>query len=83
MVASFNQGCVFASVVGNRCLGKKKALAIRVGSTALPITAATSAEYWARSISWCDRPNNAEIVPKVRPVDISNVVYMPSCLGEP
>jgi len=27
---------------------------------------------------WFVRPNNAEIDPKVKPVDIINVVYMPS-----
>ena len=30
-----------------------------------------------------DRPNSAEMVPKVRPVDISKVVYMASWFGEP
>src|SRR5450759_4535485 len=54
-----------------------------VGITALAITAATSAEYWAWSMMWWDRPNSDEIVPKVRPVDISRVVYMASFFGEP
>jgi hypothetical protein len=27
---------------------------------------------------WLVSPNSAEVVPKVRPVDISSVVYMPS-----
>jgi hypothetical protein len=49
-------------------------LAISVGTTALPITAATSAEYWPWSISPWARPNSAEMVPKVSPVDISSVV---------
>src|SRR5438445_1318134 len=31
---------------------------------------------------WLVRPNNAEIDPKVRPVDIINVVYMPSRLSK-
>jgi hypothetical protein len=35
-----------------------------VGMTALPITAATSAEYWLRLIIPCDRPKSDEIVPK-------------------
>ena len=30
---------------------------------------------------WLVRPNNAEIDPKVRPVDIISVVYMPSRLS--
>ena len=30
---------------------------------------------------WFVSPNNAEIDPKVRPVDIINVVYMPSRLS--
>ncbi|MNN58201.1 hypothetical protein D3C81_1732360 [compost metagenome] len=47
------------------------------------MTAATSAEYWPWSISPWDRPNSAEIVPKVSPVDISRVVYIPSRCGEP
>ena len=59
-----------------------QALAISVGTTALAITAATSAEYCAWSTISCDRPNSAEIVPKVRPVDIRSVVYMPSLRGE-
>jgi len=55
-----------------------QAFAIRVGITALAITAATSAEYWDWSTIPFDSPNNDEIVPNVRPVDISSVVYMPS-----
>lgn len=54
-----------------------------VGTTALAMTVATSAEYWAWLMMPCDRPNKEEIVPNVRPVDISRVVYMPSRFGEP
>ena len=49
--------------------------------TALPITAATSREYWVWSMRPRDRPNNAEMLPKVRPVDINSVVYMASWWG--
>ena len=52
--------------------------AISVGTTALPITAVTRIVYCCWSMMWFVRPNRAEIVPKVRPVDISSVVYMPS-----
>jgi hypothetical protein len=31
----------------------------------------------------CDNPNNEEMVPKVSPVDIKRVVYIPSLCGEP
>jgi hypothetical protein len=34
-----------SSPVRGKCRGRKNALAISVGTTALPITAATSAEY--------------------------------------
>src|SRR6266568_1672238 len=71
-----------SSALGNKWRGMNQALAIRVGTTALAITAATSAEYCAWSTIWCDKPNNAEIVPNVRPVDMSSVVYIPSFLGE-
>src|ERR1022692_4283025 len=57
----------------SKCRGRKKALAIRVGTTALATTAATRAEYCARVITPCERANNAEIVPKISPVDISPV----------
>ena len=56
--------------------------AIRVGTTALAITAATRAEYCPWVTMPCDRPNREEIVPKVSPVDIRSVVYIPSCRGE-
>src|ERR1035438_5408244 len=58
----------------SRCRGRKNALAIRVGTTALATTAATTAEYCARVITPCDNPNSAEIVTNVSPVDISSVV---------
>ncbi len=57
-------------------------LAISVGTTALAITAATKAEYCAWVTMPCDRPNSEEMVPKVRPVDISSVVYIPSLDGD-
>nr|WP_059175816.1 hypothetical protein [Thermodesulfovibrio aggregans] len=57
-------------------------MAIIVGITALPITAAIRSEYWVWSIIPCVNPNNAEIEPNVRPVDIRSVVYIPSlCLN--
>src|SRR5450759_2783062 len=59
----------------------KNALAITVGTTALAMTAATSAEYCAWSMISCDSPNSAEMVPKVRQVDMSSVVYIPSLKG--
>jgi hypothetical protein len=58
----------------SKCRGRKNALAIRVGTTALATTAATTAEYCARVITPCDNPNKAEIVPNVSPVDMSKVV---------
>src|ERR1019366_2476794 len=65
----------FNSTLGlSRCRGRKNALAISVGTTALATTAATSAEYCARVITPCDNPNSAEIVPNVSPVDMSSVV---------
>jgi len=51
----------------------KKALAMRVGITALPITAATRCEYCAPVMTPRVRPKSAEIVPKVRPVYIMRV----------
>ena len=54
-----------------------------MGITALAMTVATSEEYWPWSIMPCERPKRAEIVPKVRPVDINKVVYMASLVGEP
>ena len=71
----------FKRVVGNRCRGRYSALAITVGITALAITVATSDEYWAWSIIPCERPNNAEMVPNVSPVDIRRVVYIASLFG--
>ena len=44
-----------------------------VGITALPMTAATRCEYWAGVMMPWLRPNNAEIVPNVNPVDIMRV----------
>ena len=54
-----------------------------VGITALAMTVATSEEYWPWSMMPCERPNRDEMVPKVRPVDISKVVYEASLFGEP
>ena len=59
-----------------------QAFAIKVGTTALRMTAATRAEYCTCVTMSCDNPNSDEIVPNVRPVDISSVVYMPSLGGE-
>src|SRR5262249_17820249 len=42
---------------------------------------ATSAEYWPWLMIPRDRPNRAEIVPNVSPVDISSVVYIASLFG--
>lgn len=53
-----------------------------VGITALAMTVATSAEYCAWSMIWCESPKSADIVPNVSPVDMSKVVYMASLLGE-
>ena len=58
-------------------------LAISVGITALAMTAATSAEYWDWSTMPLVRPNRAEMVPKVSPVYIIKVVYIPSWCREP
>jgi hypothetical protein len=58
----------------SKCRGRKNALAISVGTTALATTAATTAEYCARVIMPFDNPNRAEMVPKVNPVDINRVV---------
>src|SRR6266542_6474348 len=61
------------SGAGSRCRGMNQALAIIVGTTALPMTAATRFEYWGGvMIPWL-RPNNADMVPKVSPVDIMSV----------
>jgi hypothetical protein len=57
-------------------------LAITVGIIAVPMIAATSAEYWLLSIIPFDKPNRDAIVPKISPVD-SRVVYMASLWGEP
>ena len=57
-------------------------MAIKVGTTALPITAAIKNEYCASLTMPCVSPNNAEMLPKVSPVDISSVVYRPSRRGD-
>ena len=44
-----------------------------VGTTALAITAATRKEYCPCVTMPWDKPYSAEIVPKVKPVDISRV----------
>ena len=51
----------------------KNALAITVGTTALPMTVATRYEYCACEMMPWFRPKSAEIVPNVRPVDIISV----------
>ena len=53
--------------------GQKGFSAITVGTTALAMTAATKKEYCSWVIRLWDRPKSAEIVPKVRLVDMSNV----------
>jgi hypothetical protein len=45
------------------------------------MTTVTSTVYWLRSITPWVRPKRAEIVPKVRPVLMSSVVYVPSRVG--
>ena len=58
---------------GRRCFGRKNIPAISVGTTALAITVATRNEYCPCVTIPCDNPYSAEIVPKVNPVDMSNV----------
>jgi hypothetical protein len=65
-----------------RCHGRQKALAIKVGTTALHVTAATSREYCAWSTTLWKSPNSAEIVPNVRPVEMSSVVCIACCLED-
>ena len=45
--------------------------------------AATSVEYCDSSMILFASPNSAEIVPKVNPDAISNVVYIASLCGDP
>src|SRR5258708_3061789 len=71
-----------SSVFGSRWRGTNQILAIRVGTTALAITAATRAEYCVSVTMPCDKPNSEEMVPNVRPVDISSVVYIASFRGD-
>src|SRR3979490_1146910 len=59
-------------------VGWNQRWAISVGTTALLITAVTRMVYFSWSMMWLVRPNSAEIVPKVSPVDIRSVVYIPS-----
>src|SRR5258708_12751105 len=54
----------------------------RGGTTGLAMTGATRAEYCPCVTMPCDRPNRDEMVPKVRPVDINSVVYIPSFTGD-
>ena len=61
------------SGLGRRCLGRNAIPAITVGTTALAITVATRKEYCFWETMPCEKPYNAEIVPKVRPVDIISV----------
>ena len=49
-----------------------------VGTTALPMTTAISSEYCPLSMMPWVSPKRAEIDPKVSPVDMSRVVYIPS-----
>src|SRR5216684_4593098 len=58
---------------GNKWRGRKIALAIIVGMTALAITAATKKEYCSGVTNSCVSPYKADIVPNVRPVDIKSV----------
>src|SRR5207247_162671 len=46
-----------SSSAGIRCRGKKNAFAIRVGTIALPMTAAIKNDYCAWSTMPCDKPN--------------------------
>lgn len=57
-------------------------MAISVGTTALPITAAIRNEYCASLTMPWESPNSAEMLPNVSPVDMSSVVYIDSCRGE-
>src|SRR5208283_4047734 len=57
--------------------------ATMVGMTAVVITAATRLEYCDKSMMPCFSPNSAAMVPKVKPVDISRLVYMASLVVEP
>src|ERR1700732_406858 len=66
-------GAGAGSAAGSRWRGRKKRLAIIVGTTALAMTAATRKLYWAWSMMPWLSPKRAEIVPKVSPVDISSV----------
>jgi len=47
-------------------------LAIQVGITALAMTVATMRECWLCVMILCERPNSAEMVPNVSPVDRSH-----------
>src|SRR5260370_30148735 len=60
-------------VSGNKWRGRKNALAIIVGMTALAITAATKKEYCSGLTNSCVSPYKADIVPHVNPVDIKSV----------
>src|SRR6266852_5866671 len=60
-------------VSGNKWRGRKNALAIIVGMTALAITAATKKEYCSGLTNSCVSPYKADIVPNVSPVDIKSV----------
>src|SRR5205823_446460 len=76
------RSCSASCTFGSRWCGRNQILAINVGTTALAITAATNAEYCAWLTIPCDSPNSDEMVPKVRPVDINSVVYIPSLEGD-
>jgi len=65
-------GSGLGSGCGSRWRGRNKKLAIIVGTTALPMTAATRKLYCAWSMMPWLSPNSAEMVPKVRPVDMSS-----------
>ena len=56
-----------------RCLGIKTAFAISVGTNAEPMTTATRCEYCSWDTMPWVRPNSAEMVPNVSPVDMSRV----------
>jgi hypothetical protein len=59
---------------GSRWRGMKNAFAMSVGTTALATTAAMRYEYCASVMMPCVSPKSAEMLPKVRPVDIMRVV---------
>src|SRR5208283_2659450 len=60
--------------------GWKNHCAIKVGTTALPITTVTRIVYCSWVMMPRVYPKSAEMLPKVKPVLMSNVVYIPTLL---